>query len=217
MWAARTLVRILLSCIVANGFHHVRSKREKTKRYVSPNRDDDLTLEHFRLCDDSHSSLQSVVFASGLPQKNTRCWAELNPQRKRSYNSSGEDVQTKSGPKAEGFRSITDKCITDGFIFCHIWHLQNSQIIIVGTLSSICCHWRETSSLMGHRTEKKEHCRCLTSYSKNNPELQFNNKHSRIPSGPKHTTLPAEGRKTFWGQSNAFVLFFFFFLDNKHQ
>lgn len=72
---------VLLSCKVANGFHHVGSKRGKPKRHVSPNVID-LTTECFRLGDNSHSSLQWVVFGRKLPQKDRRCCAELSPERK---------------------------------------------------------------------------------------------------------------------------------------
>lgn len=40
------------------------SKRGKTKRHVSPNRDDDL--ERFRLCDDTHSSTEGAEQNSTL-------------------------------------------------------------------------------------------------------------------------------------------------------
>lgn len=78
-----------VSCKVANGFHHVGSKRGKIKRHVSVNRDDDMTLERFRLW--WFPPLHFSVW------KDRRCWAEHKLQRKGRYNSPADvSAETQS-------------------------------------------------------------------------------------------------------------------------
>lgn len=79
-----------------------------------------------RLCDESRASMLSI---RTLPWMDSSP-AELNHQRKRSWNGS-----TDLRPKDECSRSINDGCITDHFISRHIKQSPNSQIIIICTVN----------------------------------------------------------------------------------